>query len=163
MKKTIIFLTLLAFTASFFPIAAVEAQAKGGLQGFVFGPDKKTPIQEAVVMLRSTDDNREFQSTPTPQNGSYQINDLPEGTYVAGIKIGEDTYNVSGFVKVAGGKISIASFYIHKEDKKAAPVPVKGFFAKPLGIALAVAGTIATGVVIYSLVKEDEEVSGTIR
>jgi hypothetical protein len=101
--------TLFCFCFLVFPASNLARSSDGNLMGFVYGKDGKSPLQGAVVLLKGADTEQVYQSEPTGKTGNYRIENIDVGTYIVGLKINEDTFNVDGYVEVAGGKTDTLS------------------------------------------------------
>lgn len=107
--KSMVVFTIFCFIFLTFPAANVAKPAGGNLVGFVYGEDGKSPLQNAVVLLRGVDKDNVYQSETTSKTGNYKISDIEAGIYVVGLKVNEKTFNVDGYVKVAKGKTDTLS------------------------------------------------------
>jgi hypothetical protein len=107
-KKEVLF-TLFCFGFMIFPLSNLAQPSNGNLMGFVYGEDGKSPLQGAIVLLKGADTDKAYQSGPTGKTGSYRIGNIDVGTYVVGLKVNQDTFNVDGYVKVAKGKTDTLS------------------------------------------------------
>jgi hypothetical protein len=103
---------LTAFSCLIFlvlPLSGAADSSVGGIMGFVYGEDGKSPLQDAVVLLKGADTDKVYQSGSTGKTGNYRISNIDVGTYVVGLKVNEETFNVDGYVKVASGKTDTLS------------------------------------------------------
>lgn len=107
--KTGVLAALFCFCFLVFPVSNFAESADGNLMGFVYGKDGKSPLQGAVVLLKGAETDKVYQSVPTSKTGNYKISNIEAGTYVVGLKINEDTFNVDGYVDVASGKTDTLS------------------------------------------------------
>lgn len=107
-KKVVLFI-LFCFGFLVFPVSNFAKPSIGNLMGFVYGEDGKSPLQDAVVLLKGADTDKVYQSGPTGKTGSYRLSNIDVGTYVVGLKVNEETFNVDGYVKVASGKTDTLS------------------------------------------------------
>lgn len=107
--KTRVLFTLCCFCFLVFPASNFAKSSIGNLMGFVYGEDGKSPLQGAIVLLKGADTDKVYQSVPTGKTGNYRIANIDVGTYVVGLKVNEETFNVDGYVKVAGGKTDTLS------------------------------------------------------
>ncbi len=140
--------TLLLFVISVF----LFADSGATLLGYVFErPEKKNPVKGVVVKL-SSDTGRVIFSSPTGEDGSYIIKNVPKGKYrVSLIYKGEEykavftrpgRFTGKGALSVEGG-VLILSFALKPGKEK---------------IALLTLGGSAL-VYIYQFTKKEEEVS----
>lgn len=104
-----IFLTLFCFGFLVVPVSNFAKPSIGNLMGFVYGNDGKSPLHDAVVLLRGADTDKIYQSEPTCKTGSYKIANIDVGTYIVGLKVNQETFNVDGYVNVAEGKTDTLS------------------------------------------------------
>ena len=107
--KTRVLLTLFCFCLLVFPVSNFAQPSTGNLMGFVYGKDGKSPLSGAIVLLKGSDTDKVYQSVPTGITGDYRISGIDAGTYVVGLQVNEDTFNVDGYVEVAGGKTDTLS------------------------------------------------------
>jgi hypothetical protein len=107
--KTRVLLTLFCFCLLVFPVSNFAQSSTGNLMGFVYGKDGKSPLSGAIVLLKGSNTDKVYQSVPTGITGDYRISDIDAGTYVVGLQVNEDTFNVDGYVEVAGGKTDTLS------------------------------------------------------
>lgn len=107
-KKGVLFI-MLCFGFMIFSVSNFAQPANGNLMGFVYGEDGKSPLPGAIVLLKGANTDKVYQSVPTGKTGNYRIANIDAGTYVVGLKVNEDTFNVDSYVKVAGGKTDTLS------------------------------------------------------
>lgn len=107
--KTRVGFALFCFCFLVFPVSNFAKSSNGNLMGFVYGKDGKSPLPGAIVFLKGADTDKVYQSEPTSKTGNYRISNIEAGTYVVGLKINEDTFNVDDYVKVASGKTDTLS------------------------------------------------------
>lgn len=107
--KAAAWFTLFCFGFLVFSLSNFARSSNGNLMGFVYGEDGKSPLQGAIVLLKGADTDKVYQSGPTGKTGSYKIANIDVGTYVVGLKVNEDTFNVDDYVMVAGGKTDTLS------------------------------------------------------
>jgi hypothetical protein len=107
--KAVAWFTLFCFGFLVLSLSNFAKPSSGNLMGFVYGEDGKSPLQGAIVLLKGADTDKVYQSGPTGKTGNYKISNIDIGTYVVGLKVNEDTFNVDGYVEVAGGKTDTLS------------------------------------------------------
>jgi hypothetical protein len=73
--------------------AAGATKPNGALSGYIYGEDMRTPVRNAVVKLRSVDNQKEYESEPTDLEGMYRIPEIEEGRYVMGVMSVQGDYN----------------------------------------------------------------------
>ncbi|UCH92675.1 MAG: carboxypeptidase regulatory-like domain-containing protein [Candidatus Aminicenantes bacterium] len=139
--------------------------------GFVYGKDGKTPVRDAVVLIRGVDTGKVYRSEPTGEFGTYRLLDIEAGTYVVGLKIKEKSYNVNKYVKVDAGKTSFVSLFLqaphleipYKQTEKDDEEEKEKFFDSLAEEAIIIGG-IAAGILGYiSELEGEEEISRTDR
>ena len=91
------------------PLAVAADSATGGIIGFVYGKDGKSPLQDAVVLLKGVNTEKIYQSEPTGETGAYKIAGIGVDTYMVGLKVNQETYNVNDYIDVTGGKTDTLS------------------------------------------------------
>jgi hypothetical protein len=148
-----------------FPSIGAADSSTGGIMGFVYGEDGKSPLQNAVVLLRGLNTQKLYQSEPTGETGAYKIPAIGEGTYVVGLKVNEEMFNTSNYISVTKGKTDTLSLSLQPPappPPESPPPPgnkgkKKPFFKKPVGIATIVAGTSIVGFGLFKLLEKNEE------
>lgn len=169
-SRFLLTLTLAAFTLLILPLegfsAPMTAERGGALVGFIYASDMKTPVQNAVVKVRSVDNGQEFFSTPTDANGTYKIEQLKEGPYILGITAPDGDYNFGYVVRIKEGEIGKLSLALKRGE--ISPLSQSqlnysegkpSFFYTPVGIAVLM---VATTLVLYGafkLIEGKEEAS----
>jgi len=147
---------MLVFVLMLPMVVPAQAQNTGSVTGFVYDGDGKSPIDEAVVILKlakDKKDGKEYKSEPTQETGDYRIEDLPAGIYVAAVRIKSGkVYNTLSVLKIVAGKRLIRSFYLTPER------PLAWLWYNPCGLAMILSGT---AVVTKLIIDEEEEVSPT--
>ena len=93
-KLTVVFLAA-AFILLTLPVRELAAGAPGtgALAGHIYNEDMRTPVRNAVVMLRNVATQKEYESEPTDPDGLYRIPGIEEGRYVMGVKDRPGSYN----------------------------------------------------------------------
>jgi hypothetical protein len=141
-----------AFTLLVIPKDGLAQAKTGSMTGFIYGADKATPVESAVVKVRDVKTGREFQSNPTDKTGLYSVKNLPEGRYIMGVSGAKGDYNFDYELMVKAGEIAKLAVALTPVTAKAGQDEDqqrnrrKAFFLTPLGIAVLVA---AGGVLIY--------------
>jgi hypothetical protein len=151
-RSRIVILGLLgAFSFLILPKDGLAQIKTGSMTGFVFGADKTTPVESAVVKVRNVTNGHEYQSLPTDKTGLYSVKNLPEGRYILGVSGAKGDFNFDYELLIKGGEIAKLAVALtpmaakpHAEDGQSGPK--KAFFLTPLGIAVLVA---AGGLLIY--------------
>lgn len=107
--KARVLVTLCCFAFLVFPVYQFAEPSLGNLMGFVYGKDGKSPLPGAIVLLKGADKEKVYKSLPTGKTGDYRIDNIDVGSYVVGLKVNQDTFNVDGLVEVAAGKTDTLS------------------------------------------------------
>lgn len=143
--------------------AAAAQAARGSLIGFVYAKDMKTPVADAVVKLRSINDQKEYASFPADRNGMYKVLDVPKGRYVVGVSSGKSDYNFGYILSLKGdelAKLSVALVPGVPEPPAGGERTAKSFFTSPAGI---VAMVTVAGAVLYAIFKKDENEASSVK
>jgi hypothetical protein len=152
---------LAAFVLLVSPVreVALAQAAAGSLVGFVYDKDMKTPVANAVVKLRSLQDQKEYTSTPSDPSGMYKVAELPPGRYIVGVSAKTGDYNFNYYLNIKGSelaKLSVALVPGAQEGQAQGGGKSKSFFTSPVGIMLMLA---AAGIVLYAVFGPEEEAS----
>jgi len=145
--------------------AAGAPKATGALAGHIFNEDMKTPVRNAVVKLRSVDNQKEYESEPTDLEGMYSIPGIEEGRYVMGVRSVQGDYNFHYSILIKSDALAKLSVALKPGE---APVRLeqgstgKGksglgeFFKSPAGILTLI--TVAE-VTLFAIVLSEGEAS----
>ncbi|HPW19041.1 MAG TPA: hypothetical protein PLP83_11790 [Candidatus Aminicenantes bacterium] len=158
-KLTVLFLAA-ALIALVLPVRELAAAAPGtgALAGHIYSEDMRTPVRNAVVMLRNVATLKEYESEPTDPEGLYRIPGIEEGRYVMGVKDPRGNYNFHYSILIKSDTLAKLSVAMKPGD---APVMLqqsynrgqkKGlgeFFKSPAGIVTVLA---AVEVTLFALV-----------
>lgn len=139
---------LLAFVLFTCPFSAAGAQDETGiLTGHIYYQDGTSPVKGAVVKVRTADSQDEYESAPTDKQGSFRIDALPPGLYVAGIIYKDDSYSVDNPIGIKLDEPVDVVLLIGKNR----PSPLWAFFTSTAGVAVLAAATAGAtfGVVQY--------------
>lgn len=95
MRKIIVVFLAAAFILLTLPVRewAAAGPGTGALAGYIYSEDMRTPVRNAVVMLRNVATLKEYESEPTDPDGMYRIPGIEEGRYVMGVKAPSGSYN----------------------------------------------------------------------
>jgi len=83
----------------------------GNLLGFVYGSDRTTPLEGAVLVLRNVSTGDVYESGASDSVGVVRVEGLERGLYIVGIRAGEGDYNVESLIGIredATAKVSVA-------------------------------------------------------
>lgn len=148
-SKAVASILIGAFSLLVLPQAGLSQAKTGSMTGFIFGEDKTTPVDGAVVKVRDVRTNQVYQSRPTEANGLYAVQNLPEGRYLVGVSDAKGDFNFDYEVMVKGGetaKLALAlmpasgSARDDEDEDVVVKKKKKSFFLTPMGIAVLVAG-----------------------
>jgi hypothetical protein len=132
---------------------------QGTLQGTVYSEGMRSRVANAVVKLRNLNTQKEYESKPTDAKGSYKILMIEEGWYTLGVTTAVGDFNLNYGVYIKAGETAKLSVEMQPggmlEGKGGnGSGGKKGFFAKPEGVLVLVAGAGAIAFGIYELTKE---------
>jgi hypothetical protein len=114
MRKILAIFLVGAFVLLTLPVVDVSAAAprgSGALAGHIYNEDMRTPVRNAVVMLRNVTTQKEYTSEPTDPDGMYRIPGIEEGRYVMGVQGPSGAYNFHYSIMIkadALAKLSVA-------------------------------------------------------
>jgi len=171
MKKFLTVLLVGAFVLLTIPVREFAASGPGGtgaLAGFIYDEDMRTPVRNAVVMLRNVATQKEYESEPTDPAGMYRIPGIEEGRYVMGVKAASGSYNfhyslliksdalakLSVAMKPGGDPVMLQQGYDANKKKS-----LGDFFKSPAGIVTILA---AVEITLFALVLAENEASPII-
>jgi hypothetical protein len=160
MRKVAVVFLAAAIVLLTLPVRELTAGAPGtgALAGHIFSEDMRTPVRNAVVMLRNIATQKEYESEPTDPDGLYRIPGIEEGRYVMGVKDASGSYNFHYSIMIKAdslAKLSVAMMrgespvmlqqgYTWKKKRTIAE-----FFKSPAGIVTVLA---AVEVTLFALV-----------
>lgn len=116
-KKIGTWLTVLVFAILILPLNTLAQEGTGTMMGVVYKKDVKTPFKNCQVVLTTLEKDKKkekhYKSEPTDDNGNYEIKDVPEGIYKAGLitKSGKKPTKTLTIVKIVNGKVLERSFF----------------------------------------------------
>ena len=150
---------LLIFSASLL----MGSSGKGNMIGFIYGKDKITPVEGAILKLRNVDSGSEYTSEKANNLGIITLSNIEPGIYVAGINTEEGDFNFENMIGIKADSTAKISFsliadknaqvQIQPEEKKKRKGLI-GFFTSFTGMAIS---TAATGATIFAVVKTKEK------
>ena len=150
-SKGFIAFVICAFLVLILPVHALaQPQAEGAVVGFVYGEDGGKTVKNAVVKIRNTENNQEYQSPPTDETGYYEIKNIAEGRYVLGVSSEGKDYNFASAIYVKADETAQLSVTLKPGDLQAEEDEddddeAGGFFTSAFGIVvLALLGVGAT-------------------
>lgn len=168
MRKVLSVFLVSAFVLLTLPVrelAAAEEPGTGVLVGHIYGEDMRTPVRNAVVVLRNLASQKEYWSEPTDPDGLYRIGEIEEGRYIMGVKDISGSYNfhyslliksdtlakLSVAMKPGGDPVMLQQGY--NADKKKG---LGDFFKSPAGIVTLLT---AIEVTLFAFVLAENEAS----
>jgi len=116
-KKIGTWLTVLVFAILILPLNSMAQEETGSIIGIVYKKDIKTPLKGCQVVLTTLEKDKnkqkQYKSEPSDDNGNYEIKNVPEGIYKAGliIKSRNKPTKTLTIVKIIQGKTLERSFF----------------------------------------------------
>lgn len=116
-RKAGAWLTVLLFSILILPLNTLAQEETGSMMGVVYKKDVKTPFKNCQVVLTTLEKDKkkekQYKSEPTDDNGNYEIKNVPEGVYKAGLitKSGKKPTKTLTVVKIVKGKVLERSFF----------------------------------------------------
>ena len=84
---------------------------EGNLLGFVYTPDRTTPMEGAVLKLRNVSTGVVYESFGSDNLGVVRVEGIEEGLYIVGISIVDGDYNLENLIGIRAertAKFSVA-------------------------------------------------------
>jgi len=116
---------------------AQEGEMGGGpqtaaIEGRVFGADRMTPVQGAVVRAVRGDGAQVYSSLPTDPKGNFSLSNLVPGSYDIVVELADGIYVVERVLSISQAKtysLSLATVPAENVEKRVPAVdkPVKGY------------------------------------
>jgi hypothetical protein len=122
----------------------------GSMVGFVYGPDSKILVENAVAKIRNVKNGKEYKSESL--SGLYKIENIEEGRYILGVSTAEGDFNFEPAIFIKANEEAKLSLTLkpgagqgsaEKENN------TKSFFISPLGIAVQISSVAGTTGVMY--------------
>lgn len=158
--------------------AAGQASPSATIEGRVFGADRVTPVQGAVVRAVRGDGAQVYSSFPSDPKGNFSLSNLVPGSYDIVVELADGIYVVERIMSISQAKtysLSLATVPAENVEKRVPAVdkPVKGyawtlegkgpkvggFWRTPGGIAI-IAGGVA-GLAALALSGGDDDNKGS--
>ena len=167
-SKTVSLLLIFSFVLLYSPhLINGEPVGKGNLIGFVYDKDGTTPLEGAIVKLKNISTSLIFESSKTDKLGTFKLEGIDEGLYIAGISSKQGDFNVESFIGIKADETAKVSFALKPQDKDAKakkPKTKKGIdlaklFTSPVGLAIIVAASVAIVYTVVSLTEAEPEAS----
>ena len=148
-----------AFLLLLFPAEAwtQTGEETGTIKGYIFQEDMRTPLENAVVKIRNTEDGLEKESLPTDGIGAYEIKDVKEGRYLLGVSNAVGDYNFDYAIGIKANETARLSMAVKpgassttgQAGAAAGAAAGGGFFSTTAGILLLIAagGLLTLGVI----------------
>lgn len=86
------------------PQAAGDETGHGSIHGTLYQPDEKGPLAGAKVTAINVRTGKQYTSEVTTDNGNYDVNRLPAGTYDVVIEVGGGVFVADHIVDVGPGE-----------------------------------------------------------
>lgn len=149
----------LALGPAFIAPAAAQEQGRGAIRGILYQEDGKTKLAGAKVTAINVKTGKAYSSAVTGENGSYELTDLPGGTYDVVIESGGGLFIADNLVDLGQSQSIALSYSVQPKrpaNRKIAGMPAprgsaavtgifrnqtaamtsKGFWSSPGGITL---------------------------
>ena len=185
-RKAASFVLIASMVVSLLPAGASAARAQEGvagqgpqsatISGRVFGADRVTPIQGAVVRAVRGDGVQVYSSTVSDEKGNYSLSNVIPGSYDIVVELPDGVYVVERTLSVSEAKaysLSLATVPAENVEKKVLAVdkPVKGyawtlegkgpkaggFWRTPGGIAIIAGGVAGLAYLVWKGGDEDNK------
>jgi len=108
---------LFCYSSTVFPL---EKTGRGNIIGYIFGPDKTTPISGAVVKAKNVKDSTTYTSSPSDSQGAFKVEGMKEGIYIIGIRTAKGGYNTEAFVGIKENQTAKVSFSLNPYEENVA-------------------------------------------
>jgi len=104
-----------------------QETGRGNFIGFIYGPDKTTPLEGATIKIRNISTVAVYESEKSDNLGIVKLEGVDEGLYVVGIITKEGDFNFGSWLGVKADETSKISFALEpmaqeeetvKKDKK---------------------------------------------
>jgi hypothetical protein len=100
--------------------ASPQESAKGNLVGFVFGPDRSTPVAGAVIRVKNVSTGAVTEAAATDGLGMFKVAGLGAGIYALGVASSQGSYNSQDFFGITAQRTSKISVALDPYDDAAA-------------------------------------------
>jgi len=94
---------------------------KGNFVGFIYGADKTTPLEGAVVKIRNITTGSVYESEDANNLGVVKLEGIDEGLYVVGIISEEGDFNFDHWLGIRANETSKVSFALKPTDQEKEP------------------------------------------
>ena len=115
-----------------------EDVGRGSIHGTLYEPDEKAPLADAKVTAINVKTGKQYTSNVTTQNGNYDINGLPAGTYDVVIEVAGGVFVTDHIIDVGAGE-GVSKSYSVQPQRPANRMVAK--MPKPKGSATVVGET----------------------
>jgi len=108
------------------PLTYAGSAGKGNLTGFIYGSDKTTPVQGAVVMLKNIATGAVVESAKSDVSGAFMMAGLDRGMYVFGVTSSRGEFESEAVLGIAANetaKLAVALIPNAEVDPKAEDAP----------------------------------------
>jgi len=91
---------------------------KGNFVGFIYGADKTTPLEGAVLKIRNITTGSVYKSKDANNLGIVKLEGIDEGLYVVGIISEEGDFNFDHWLGIRANETSKVSFALKPSDQE---------------------------------------------
>lgn len=159
---------------------AGQGSQSATIEGRVFGADRVTPIQGAVVRAVRGDGAQVYSSLPTDPKGNFSLTNLVPGSYDIVVELADGVFVVERILSISQAKtysLSLATVPAENVEKRVPAVdrPVKGyawtlegkgpkaggFWRTPGGIAIIAGGVAGLAALALSGGDDDDDNKGS--
>ncbi|MFQ6070953.1 MAG: carboxypeptidase-like regulatory domain-containing protein [Candidatus Aminicenantales bacterium] len=113
-------LPLQVFSAPQTQYVSTAPQGMGSMTGYVYGPDRTTPVKGAVVKLKNINTGLITASGPTDSRGAFFITGLRAGTYLLGVSTLEGNFNTDKLIGIKENQVAKISFSLSPYKREVA-------------------------------------------
>ena len=114
--RTFAFLFIFAFFALYSPHLLGDKPDTGNLIGFIYKADRTSPYEKAIVQLINITTGSVYESTKSDYFGTFRIDGVEKGLYIAGIKTENGNFGVRNVIGVRANETSKVSFAFEKDE-----------------------------------------------
>ena len=117
-----------------------QEKGHGVIRGVLYAADENTPLADARVIAVNVRTGAQYPSNPTTQNGTYEVTDLPGGTYDLVVEVAGGIFIADNLVDLASNEALSLSYTV--QPQRPANRAVTGL-KQPQGSVVVVGSTIA--------------------
>ena len=90
----------------------------GNLLGFIFGADKTTPLEGAVIRVQNISSGNIYESSVSDSNGLFKIESMEKGIYLFGVKTEDGNFNSNNLFGIRANETAKVSIALTPFDEK---------------------------------------------